>query len=164
MLHKSSTYCPRQMLSSSLIFSLGAMKVNLVFVSILIIATSLAIHTSVHSYLAITLALGCSELGSYHSPHTFSKVSLPVIMWRSELRLILWPAHLLSKVSSSFIGGCILFQLRYFKVALKFSTTIWTMGEITATEHIKRESCGTLLAILHLDFYVWSFYAFHHCA
>ena len=31
---------------------------------------------------------------------------------------------------------------------------------ITATNHIERESCGTLLVILHLDFYVWSFYAF----
>jgi len=34
------------------------------------------------------------------------------------------------------------------------------MGEITATDYIERESCGILLAILHLDFYVWSFYAF----
>jgi len=34
------------------------------------------------------------------------------------------------------------------------------MREITATNHIERESCGTLLAILHLNFYVWSFYAF----
>ena len=50
MLHKSSTYCPRQMSSSSLIFSMGAisMKVNPAFVSILIIATSLAIHLSTH--------------------------------------------------------------------------------------------------------------------
>jgi len=49
MLHKSPTYCPRQMSSSSLIFSMGAisMKVNPVFVSILIIATSLAIHTCI---------------------------------------------------------------------------------------------------------------------
>jgi hypothetical protein len=42
----------------------------------------------------------------------------------------------------------------------KFSTTMWTMGEITATDYIERESCGILLAILHLDFYVWSFCAF----
>jgi len=35
-----------------------------------------------------------------------------------------------------------------------------TMGEITATDYIERESCGILLAILHLDFYVWSFCAF----
>jgi len=74
MLHKSPTYYLRQMSSSSLIFSMGAisMKVNPVFVSILIIATSLAIHTLVHLYLAITSALGRSELGSYRGPHTFS--------------------------------------------------------------------------------------------
>ena len=47
------------------------MKVNLAFVFILIIAT-LFDYTPVHSYLAITLALGRSELGSYHGPHTFS--------------------------------------------------------------------------------------------
>jgi hypothetical protein len=76
------------------------MKVNPAFVSILIIATPLAIHTPVHSYLAITSALGCSELGSFHGPHTFSKVSSPVVMGRSELGLILWPSHLLSEVSS----------------------------------------------------------------
>jgi hypothetical protein len=34
------------------------------------------------------------------------------------------------------------------------------MGEITATNYIERESYSILLAILHLDFYVWSFYAF----
>jgi len=75
------------------------MKLNPAFVSILIIATSLAIHTSVHSYLAIILALRCYELGSFHGPHTFSKVYSPVVMGRSELRLILWPSHLLSEVS-----------------------------------------------------------------
>jgi hypothetical protein len=50
MLHKSPTYCPRQMSSSSLIFSMGAisMKVNPTFVFILIIATSLAIHLSTY--------------------------------------------------------------------------------------------------------------------
>jgi len=48
------------------------MKVNPAFVFILIIVTLLAIHTHVHSYLAITLALGRSELGSYRGPHTFS--------------------------------------------------------------------------------------------
>jgi len=50
MLHKSPTYCPRQMSSSSLIFSMGAisMKVNPAFVSIFIIATSLAIHLSTY--------------------------------------------------------------------------------------------------------------------
>jgi len=35
-----------------------------------------------------------------------------------------------------------------------------TMGEIIATNYIERESCGILIVILHLDFYVWSFYAF----
>jgi len=46
-------------------------------------------------------------------------------------------------------------------VAPKFSTTMCTMGEITTTNYIERESYGTLLTILHLDFYFWSFYAFH---
>jgi hypothetical protein len=45
-------------------------------------------------------------------------------------------------------------------VAPKVSTTMCTMGEITATDYIERETCGILLAILHLDFYVWSFCAF----
>jgi hypothetical protein len=49
-----------------------SIKVNHAFVSILIIVTSLAIHTPVHLYLAITLALGRSELGSYRGPHTLS--------------------------------------------------------------------------------------------
>jgi len=48
------------------------MKVNPAFVFILIITTSLAIHTLVHSYPAITLALGRFELG-----------------------LLSWPSHLL---------------------------------------------------------------------
>jgi hypothetical protein len=68
--------------------------------------------------------------------------------------------HLPSKVSSLFIGGHILLQLRCFKVAPKVSTTMWTMGEITATDYIERETGDIPLAILHLDFYVWSFYAF----
>jgi hypothetical protein len=42
----------------------------------------------------------------------------------------------------------------------KVSTTICTIGEIIATDYIERESCGILLAILHLNFYVWSFCAF----
>jgi hypothetical protein len=94
------------------------MKVNPACVSILIIATSLVIHTPVHLYLAITLALGvlnwahivahtpslrCLRLlswdglnwGSYHGPYTFSKVSSPVVMRRFELGLIFWPLHLL---------------------------------------------------------------------
>jgi hypothetical protein len=68
--------------------------------------------------------------------------------------------HLPFKVSSPFIGGRILLQLGCIKVALRFSTTMCTMGEITATDYIEREICGILLAILHLDFYVWSFCAF----
>jgi hypothetical protein len=109
MLHKSHTYCPRQMSSSSLIFSMGAisMKVNPASVSILIIATSLAIHLSTYIQPSHWL-WGCSELGllswpthlllrclrssscgglkwgSYCSPHTFSKVSSPVVMGRSD--------------------------------------------------------------------------------
>jgi len=70
------------------------MKVNPAFVFILIIATSFG-YTPVHSYLAITLALRCSELSSYHGPHTFSKVSSPVVIGRSELGLISRPSHLL---------------------------------------------------------------------
>ena len=34
------------------------------------------------------------------------------------------------------------------------------LGKIIVTHYIERESCGILLEILHLDFYVWSFYAF----
>jgi hypothetical protein len=34
------------------------------------------------------------------------------------------------------------------------------MGEFTAIDYIEREICGILLAILHLDFYLWSSYAF----
>jgi len=102
MLHKSPTYCPRQMSSSSLIFSMGAIfkKVNPTFVFILIIATSLAIDTPIYLYPAITLALRRSELGSYHGPYTFSKVSSLVVIGRLELGLLSWPSHLLSKVSS----------------------------------------------------------------
>jgi len=45
-------------------------------------------------------------------------------------------------------------------VAPKFSTTMCTMREIIVIDYIERESCGTLLAILYLDLYVWNFYAF----
>jgi len=75
MLHKSSTYCPRQISSSSLIFSMGAisMKVNPAFVSILIIASSLAIHLSIYiqpsyrlwgwaPFMALTPSLRCLRL------------------------------------------------------------------------------------------------------
>jgi len=41
---------------------------------------------------------------------------------------------------------------------------MWTIGEITATDYIERESCGILLAIFHLIFYVWSFCVFYHRA
>ena len=41
---------------------------------------------------------------------------------------------------------------------------MWTMGEITATDHIERESCGILLVIFHLIFYVWSFCVVCHRA
>ena len=93
MLRKSSTYYPRQMSSSLLIFSIGAisMKVNPAFVFILIIASLLAIHLSTYiqpsyrfwgwaPFMALTPSLRCLRpllwggliLGSYHGPHTFS--------------------------------------------------------------------------------------------
>jgi len=89
-------------------------------VFILLIAISLAIHTPVHLYLAITSALGCSVIGllswplhllprrlrpswggqnfgSYHGPHAFYPRCLCLYchetVWSG---LILWPAHLLS--------------------------------------------------------------------
>jgi hypothetical protein len=96
------------------------MKVNPAFVSILIIATSLTIHTPVHLYLAIISTLGVLNLGSYHGPHTFSKVSSLVVIRRSELGSFQGP-HTFSKVSSPFIGGHILLQLGCIKVAPKNS-------------------------------------------
>ena len=136
---------------SSLIFSIEAIsiKVNSTFVFILIIATLLAIYTPVHLYPAITSAPGL-YLGLYNSPHTFSEVFSSVFMRRFDLGLISWPSHLLSNMSSPFIGGRILFHMGDLKVAPRFSTT----------NHIEKESCGTFLAILHLNFYVWSFYVF----
>ena len=108
------------------------MKVNPAFVSILIIAISLAIHLSTyiqpshllwgvlnwahlrptHLLLRCLRSLSCGGLkwGSYHGPHTFSKVSSPVVMGRSELGLFSWPTHLPSEVSL---------------VAPRFSTTMW---------------------------------------
>jgi hypothetical protein len=154
------------------------MKVNPAFVSILIIATSLTIHTPVHLYPAITLALGCSELGLLSRPsHLLSGVFARChgAVWSGAhikaltpslrcLRPLSWGGlkwapimaltHLPSKVSSPFIGGRILLQLRCFKVAPKVSTTMCTIREIISTDYIERESCGILLAILHLDFYV----------
>jgi len=124
MLLKSSTYCPRQMSSSSLIFSMGAisMKVNPAFVSILIIAYSLAIHLSTYiqpshwlwafwnwaPIMALTpspevsppVIMRRSELGLIlRSSHLLSEVSLPVLMRRFDLGLISWSSHLLSEVS-----------------------------------------------------------------
>jgi lysophospholipid acyltransferase (LPLAT)-like uncharacterized protein len=80
------------------------MKVNPAFVFILIITTLLAIHTPVHSYLAITLALRHSVTGllswpshlprcfrlsswdglildSYHGPYTFFLRCLRLSSW-----------------------------------------------------------------------------------
>jgi hypothetical protein len=96
------------------------MKVNPAFVFILIIATSLTIHTPIHLYLAIISALGVLNLGSYHGPHTFSKVSSPVVIRQSELGSFQGP-HTFSKVSSPFIGGHILLQLGCIKVTPKNS-------------------------------------------
>ena len=47
--------------------------------------------------------------------------------------------HLPSKMSSLFIGGHNLLQLRCFKVAPKFSTTMWTMGDHCHWLHRKRK-------------------------
>jgi hypothetical protein len=141
------------MSSSSLIFSMGAisMKVNPASVSILIIATSLAIHLSTYIQ-PLHWLWGCSELGSYRGPHTFSLgVSarnhtavwtgasitaltpslrcLRPLSWGGLIRApIMALTHLPSKVSSPFIGGRILLQLRCFKVAPKVSTTMCTYG------------------------------------
>jgi len=68
-----------------------------------------------------------SELGLLsRASHLLYKVSSSIVIRRSELGLLSWPSHLLFKVSSLFIGGRILLQLRCFKVASKFSTTMWT--------------------------------------
>ena len=125
------------MSSSSLIFSMGAifMKVNSTFV--FTHYSHFIGYTLVHSYLAITLALGCFELG-----------------------LLSWPSHLLSKVSSPVVMGGSHPPSGMTLVALRLSTIMWTMEEITVTNHIERESCDTLIAILYLNFYVRSFYAF----
>jgi hypothetical protein len=62
------------------------MKVNLTLIFILIIATSLTIHTLVHSYLAIASALGRSELELYafllnNSTYTNSLWCLRALSW-----------------------------------------------------------------------------------
>jgi len=108
------------MSSSSLIFSMGAISIKVipVFVFILIIASSLAIHLSTYIQPSYWL-WGVLKLGSYHGPHTFSwgvfarchgavwswahimalipshEVSPPVVMRWSEHGLISWPSHLL---------------------------------------------------------------------
>ena len=64
-----------------------------------------------------------------------------------------------SKVSLPFIGNRILLQLRCFSGSKVLYHHV-DLGEIIATNYIERETYGILLAILHLDFYVWSFYAF----
>jgi hypothetical protein len=100
MFHKSSTYCSRQMSSSSLIFSMGAisMKVNPAFVSILIIASSLAIHLSTYTSHHIGSGAFCNW-ASIMTLTPSPEVSLPVVMRRSELGLISWSSHLPSEVS-----------------------------------------------------------------
>jgi hypothetical protein len=98
------------------------MKINLAFVSILIIASSLAIHLSTYiqpshrlwgvlnwaPFKALTpspevsppVVMRRSELGLIPwSSHLPSEVSPPVVMRRSELGLISWSAHLPSEVS-----------------------------------------------------------------
>jgi len=84
------------MSSNSLIFSMGAisMKVNPVFVSILIIASLLAIHLSTYIQPLHRLwdVLNWAPIMALTpSP----EVSSPVVMGRSDLRLISWPLHLL---------------------------------------------------------------------
>lgn len=69
------------------------MKVNSTFVFTLIIVTLFVIHTHVHSYSTVTLALGWSELG-----------------------LILWPSHILLKCFHLLSWGCIILHLKCLKV------------------------------------------------
>ena len=64
-----------------------------------------------------------------------------------------------SEVSLPFIGSRILLQLGCFSGS-KILYHHVDLGKIKATDYIEIESCGILLAILHLDFYVWSFYTF----
>jgi hypothetical protein len=81
---------------------------------------------------------------------------------RFVLGLISWGTHLLSEVSPLVVERFHPPSMGMTPVALRFSTTMWTMGEIIATDHIERESCSTLIAIFHLIFYVWSLCTFHH--
>jgi hypothetical protein len=72
------------------------MKVNPASVSILIIATSFGypytcpLVSSHHIGFGVVL-----NGGSYHGPHTFYKVSSPVVIGRSDPGLLSWPSHLL---------------------------------------------------------------------
>ena len=117
-------------------------------------------YPPVHSYLAITLPLGRSELGSYRGPHTFSlgvSARLHAAVW--NLGLYHGPHTFHPRCLRSSWSGLILLHredLSDFKILYHHVD----LGEITATDYIERENCGILLAILHLDFYVWSFYAF----
>jgi hypothetical protein len=88
------------------------------------------------------------------------EVSSSVIMIQSDLGLISWSSHLLSEVSPLVMERSHPPSSGMTPMAPRFSTTMWTMGEIIDINYIERESCGILLAILHLDFYVWSLYAF----
>ena len=119
MLHMSSTYCQKLMFSNSLIFSMGAisMKVNSALVFILVIATPIVIHTLVHSYLAITLALGDLNLSLDHDSHTFFLRCLRPLSW----------------------GGCILLHLGCLKMDIRFSTIMCIIGEITTIFYKKKE-------------------------
>jgi len=99
-------------------------------------------------------------LASYHSPHTYSWG----VSARRHAAVCTW-AHIMAHtpyawgvsvshevVTSSFIGDVSSdSKILYHHVDL---------GEITATNHIERDSCGALFTIFHLIFYVWSFYAF----
>ena len=131
MLHKSSTYCPRQMSSSSLIFSMGAlsMKVNPAFIFILIIATSLAIHLYLSTIIQPSHWLWGVLNWGHIMAHSPSLRCLCPLSWGGLIRAsIMALTHLSSKMSSPFIGGRILLQLRCFKVAPKVSTTMCTYG------------------------------------
>jgi len=113
-----------------------------------------------------TFCLRCFRLSSwdglnldlYHGPHTSWGVSVcrheTVWTWTHIMVLTpsVWGVSIYREaVTSSFIGDVSSdSKIFYHHVDL---------GEITATDHIERESCGALFTIFHLDFYVWSFCA-----
>jgi hypothetical protein len=83
-----------------------SMKVNSTLVFILIIVTLFVIHTYVHSYSTVTLALGWSELG-----------------------LILWPSHILLKCFHLLSWSCcIILHLRCLKVTPRSYTIMCIYG------------------------------------